>query len=72
MKTMNNELVKTPGIQIFLIRSNLTNGTTGDTRYFVDTNSFYTGMGPNFSIEIINREIQNRKEQNKSIENASA
>jgi hypothetical protein len=72
MKTVNNGLVKTSGIQIFLVRSNLTSGTTGDTRFIKDANSFYTGMTPNYPIEIVNREIRNRKEQIQSNENALA
>lgn len=70
MKTTNSELVKAPGIQIYLVRSNLTSGTTGDTRFITDANSSYTGMTSNFAIEIINREIRNRKEQIQSFENA--
>jgi hypothetical protein len=69
MKNHNHELFKTPPAQIFLITSNLSAGTTGDSSFVTNTKNFYTGMNPNFSIEVISKEIRSRKEASREFSN---
>jgi hypothetical protein len=63
MRPSNYNIITTPVTQLYLVRTNLTVGTTGDTRYFTSSNEMYTGKSPNQSVEILDREIKNQNQQ---------
>ncbi len=63
MRITNNDIYTTPAIQLYVVRTNLSAGTTGDTRFISDMNEMYTGKTPNFSVEFLNKEIKNKNQQ---------
>ena len=63
MQLTDENITLTPALQLYLIRTNISEGTTGDTQFISDSNEMNTGGMPNQSIEILYRKIKNRNQQ---------
>jgi hypothetical protein len=59
----NNTIIPMPAMQLYIVKTNQSEGTTGDTSFISNPNEMYTGKTPNLSITILKREIKNRNQQ---------
>ncbi len=69
MKTTDESLKIASSPHIYVVRTNLDFGTTGnfDLSATMNSNSLYTGMTPNMNVEVVKREIKNRAEIQKTL-----